>query len=103
MRALHQWRLFCSYAYLECANEKIAYEMSEKYKDTEINGEKLYVIQAISDKKDKFGQLWHVIFTRAFMSITLAAHILWIDQFSHRQFGVSQFHIKQEYNSVEWK
>jgi len=45
----------CSYAYLECANEKTAYEMSEKYKDTEINGEKLYVIQAISEKKNKFG------------------------------------------------
>lgn len=29
--------------------------MSEKYKDTEINGEKLYVIQAISEKKNKFG------------------------------------------------
>jgi len=48
--------LCCSYAYLECANEKTAYEMSEKYKDTEVNGEKLYVIQAISEKKDKFGQ-----------------------------------------------
>lgn len=45
------------YAYLECANEKSAYEMSEKYKDAEINGEKLYVIQAISEKKDKFGLL----------------------------------------------
>jgi len=29
--------------------------MSEKYKDTEIGGEKVYVIQAISEKKDKFG------------------------------------------------
>jgi len=38
-------------------NEKTAYEMSEKYKDTEVNGEKLYVIQAISEKKDKYGQL----------------------------------------------
>ena len=46
----------CSYAYLECANEKSAYEMSEKYKDAEVNGEKLYVIQAISEKKDKFGE-----------------------------------------------
>ena len=45
----------CSYAYLECANEKTTYEMSEKYKDTEINGEKLFVIQAISEKKDHFG------------------------------------------------
>ena len=52
--------LCCSYAYLECANEKSAYEMSEKYKDTEIGGEKVYVIQAISEKKDKFGQ-WHYI------------------------------------------
>lgn len=51
----------CSYAYLECANEKTAYEMSEKYNDTEVNGEKLYVIQAISEKKDKFGQLQHCI------------------------------------------
>jgi len=48
--------LCCSYAYLECANEKIAYEMSEKYKDAEVNGVKLYVIQAISEKKDKFGE-----------------------------------------------
>jgi len=48
--------LFCSYAYLECANEKTAYEMSEKYKDAEINGEKLFVIQAISEKKDNFGE-----------------------------------------------
>jgi len=44
-----------SYAYLECPNEKTAYEMSEKYKEAEINGEKLYVIQAISEKKNKFG------------------------------------------------
>jgi len=49
----------CSYAYLECANEKTAYEMSEKYRDTEIDGMKLYVIQAIAEKKTKFGQ-WHV-------------------------------------------
>lgn len=45
------------YAFLECLNEKTAYELSEKYKDAEINGEKLYVIQAISEKKDKFGLL----------------------------------------------
>lgn len=48
--------LCCSYAFLECLNEKTAYELSEKYKDAEINGEKLYVIQAISEKKDKFGK-----------------------------------------------
>jgi len=46
----------CSYAYLECATEKAAYELSEKYKDAEVNGEKLYVIQAISEKKDKYGE-----------------------------------------------
>lgn len=51
-----------SYAYLECANEKTAYEMSEKYKEAEINGEKLYVIQAISEKKNKFGELYCVVY-----------------------------------------
>lgn len=45
------------YAYLEYADEKIAYEMSEKYKEHEINGEKLYVIPAISEKKEKYGLL----------------------------------------------
>jgi len=53
--------LCCSYAYLECANEKAAYEMSEKYRDTEIGGEKLYVIQAVSEKKDKFGEWQYFI------------------------------------------
>lgn len=56
----------CSYAYLECATEKMAYELSDKYKDAEINGGKLYVIQAISEKKDKFGQLQHRIITSVF-------------------------------------
>jgi len=41
---------------LEFPDEKVAYEMSQKYKDAEINGEKLYVIQAISEKKEKYGQ-----------------------------------------------
>ena len=49
---------FCfRYAYLEFADEKVASEMSQKYKDAEIDGEKLYVIQAISEKKEKYGNL----------------------------------------------
>jgi len=44
----------------------MAYELSDKYKDAEINGGKLYVIQAISEKKDKFGQLQHRIITSVF-------------------------------------
>jgi hypothetical protein len=44
------------YAYLEYADEKVAYDMSQKYKDAEINGEKLYVIPAISEKKEKYGK-----------------------------------------------
>ena len=59
----------CSYAYLEYANEKTAYEMSEKYKEAEINGEKLYVIQAISEKKDKFGELQCVMYIEKLMIV----------------------------------
>ena len=42
---------------MEFADEKVASEMSQKYKDAEIDGEKLYVIQAISEKKEKYGNL----------------------------------------------
>lgn len=45
------------YAYLEYANEEEAYEASEKYKDVELEGEKLYVIKAIAEKKEKYGLL----------------------------------------------
>lgn len=45
------------YAYLEYADEKTAYDMSQKYKDAEVDGEKLYVIPAISEKKEKYGKL----------------------------------------------
>lgn len=44
------------YAYLEYANEEEAYEASEKYKDVELEGEKLYVIKAIAEKKEKYGE-----------------------------------------------
>lgn len=44
------------YAYLEYANEEEAYEASEKYKDAELESEKLYVIKAIAEKKEKYGE-----------------------------------------------
>ena len=47
--------VICRYAYLEYANEKDAYDAAEKYKDMEIGTEKLYIIKAIVEKKEKYG------------------------------------------------
>lgn len=53
------------YAYLEYKNEEEAFEASDRYKDMEIEGEKLYVIKAVAVNREKFGKFVQMLLSFA--------------------------------------
>jgi len=47
----------CRYAYMEYATEADATEAAKKYQDVELEGHRLYVIKAMTERMMSFGEL----------------------------------------------
>ena len=51
----------CRYAYMEYATETDAAEAVKKYQDVELEGHRLYVIKAMMERMNSFGEMLFII------------------------------------------